>query len=218
METTETFKRVCIKSESDLPKEGIYFVCLETHDKYPDEHAYNVCSYDDKFDKKTWMETVKWYLSPINEAQGKECNPDECEILQSAIRNMDTVITENENLLNQIDELSKVDQPKEQPERRRTAEEILIEKGGFIKDLPIQDYYIVSCKIALEAMQEYAREGVPTISDEEIEKAFPIIDTNDSFHPMNGFQKSLADNFNSISRHNREGAKWAIARMNQTNK
>jgi hypothetical protein len=65
METTETFKRVYINGdEKNLPEIGtetIYFkpyVGIYTG-QYLEE------------DKETWMNDVVWYLSPINEAQGK---------------------------------------------------------------------------------------------------------------------------------------------------
>jgi hypothetical protein len=56
----------------------------------------------------------------------------------------------------------------EQPERRRTAEEILEQKLKEF-NITLNETFVRFPQAIIEAMQEYAREGVPSVSDEEIE-------------------------------------------------
>jgi len=55
----ETYKKVYIRSEADLPKEGKYDTMFKT------KHFYDQFTYDPSKNKKYWLDTVDWYLQPI---------------------------------------------------------------------------------------------------------------------------------------------------------
>jgi hypothetical protein len=230
METTETFKRVYVNGdEKNLPEIGtetIYFkpyVGIYTG-QYLEE------------DKETWMNDVVWYLSPINEAQGKEEYPETHTDFYYTPKNQERFLgtvpvdqpkEQPERFDHLINEASKSEKPepvsadewikdkhidpdkivfctdgvfayklealleeyatlraaqgkgKEQPERRRTAEEQewiehWISNVNYQLDNIGNGYAAITVyeeqkDLFVKALQEYAREGVPSVSNEEIE-------------------------------------------------
>ncbi len=53
------YKKVVIRSEDDLPKKGKYDTMFKTG------KFYNQFTYDPLKNKKYWIDTVDWYLSPL---------------------------------------------------------------------------------------------------------------------------------------------------------
>ena len=68
----ELFEKVYIRSEADLPKEGLYF-CAITDSCYGSFH-FNP---DDKDDIDFWVGNVMWHLQPIEPLPAPVT--DECE-------------------------------------------------------------------------------------------------------------------------------------------
>ena len=71
----ETYKKVYIKSEADLPKmAGSYIVCLRLGRIYED---YKFIGIDNTFpDTNHWLRHVIWYLEPISAVNEPENIPD----------------------------------------------------------------------------------------------------------------------------------------------
>jgi len=81
METTETFKKIYIKSEADLPKPGKYNV----HYKQVGDDSLWLRDYNEEF-KTHWLDHIDWYLSPVKQL-GKDEIIDLCKKVEDYIIN-----------------------------------------------------------------------------------------------------------------------------------
>ncbi len=61
---TEYYKKVYIKSESDLPKEEGEYIVSSNHDK-----AVEFFFPDNPYDISDWVEDIDWYLQPISQPE-----------------------------------------------------------------------------------------------------------------------------------------------------
>ena len=62
----ETFRKVWIKSEEDLPDEGTYFV------RYNDGHCADALDFVSNKYENLWMHDVDWYLQPISQPEQEQ--------------------------------------------------------------------------------------------------------------------------------------------------
>ena len=68
----ELYKKVEIKSEKDLPKkDGEYFAHLS---ELEEERFLSIIHYD-KNDSNDWLESIDWYLRPVDEKELQEQKP-----------------------------------------------------------------------------------------------------------------------------------------------
>lgn len=61
---TEYYKKVYIKTEDDLPKEGTYLVQLKNSDRDPYYWEFEEGS---PANYKYWLKRIDWYLQPVKE-------------------------------------------------------------------------------------------------------------------------------------------------------
>lgn len=168
----ETYRKVFIKSEADLPKiEDIYYVHIEPDNRVM-EWFFHIHA-----DHRQWLKYIDWYLQPVTdkEATGEQDHTFACDCDRSEIN--------DEGYCQRCGGYDRFDpQPQQQdPEsdtpkhptsyrdftmtEKQTAEEILLKH---------QDWECgISLKAAKEAMEEYASQSQSSVlpSEEEIEKA-----------------------------------------------
>lgn len=138
----ETFKKVYIKSEEDLPKEDGYYIVhssifLDTRDA----HFVNYTNDNyPEYDKKIWMDNYDWYLQPLPEQTEIRENLFERILDVSCIENL-VSLTSNERhtvydafktYLSQSHQMPNDDKIKVEIDARKTQKE---QRGYGIKEV-----------------------------------------------------------------------------------
>ena len=60
----ETYEKVFIKTEADLPKENGKYICMIRNINHPALLQYDIQSKGEYGYSKQWLELVDWYLKP----------------------------------------------------------------------------------------------------------------------------------------------------------